>query len=98
MTELILLALNVLAFCCLCLVAIAIGITAFVVFKSFATYWKQRRCPHTGGIGETQACDAICDDCGKNLGFIGIIRAQRAAQQPSWETSQPAQVDCIKDL
>lgn len=27
-----------------------------------------------GGVNETQACDAICRKCGKNLGFIGSIK------------------------
>jgi hypothetical protein len=34
---------------------------------------KQSRCKHSR-YRETMACDAICSDCGKNLGFIGSIR------------------------
>ena len=37
--------------------------------------WIQWRCKHDGGVGETMACDAICRQCGKNLGFIGTWRA-----------------------
>ena len=29
-----------------------------------------RLCKHDQGVGETQACDAICNKCGANLGFI----------------------------
>ena len=32
---------------------------------------KKSLCKHDKGIRETQACDAICKICGKNLGFIG---------------------------
>lgn len=34
------------------------------------TWWNQLRCKHDGGVNETRACDAICRQCGKNLGFI----------------------------
>lgn len=33
--------------------------------------WK---CKHRSGVTETSACDAICVQCGKNLGFIGAWR------------------------
>lgn len=36
-------------------------------------YMRQRRCKHAR-YRETSSCDAICNDCGKNLGFIGTIR------------------------
>lgn len=42
-------------------------------------WWRQRNCKHDGPIGETQACDAICGKCGKNLGFIGNVRKARGA-------------------
>lgn len=35
---------------------------------------KQWRCQHDGGVTETSACDAICQKCGANLGFIGTWR------------------------
>ena len=35
---------------------------------------RQAFCKHAGSIGETQACEAICHQCGKNLGFIGTWR------------------------
>ena len=34
---------------------------------------KQFMCPHHE-VHETMACEAICDECGKNLGFIGTWR------------------------
>lgn len=39
-----------------------------------AEWWKTYRCRHAGRISENRSCDAICDDCGKNLGFIGAWR------------------------
>lgn len=37
---------------------------------------RQMTCAHLV-FYETRACDAVCRQCGKNLGFIGAIRAQR---------------------
>lgn len=34
---------------------------------------KQYKCKHER-VYETQACDAICSECNKNLGFIGSWR------------------------
>lgn len=48
-----------------------------VVLGLLFSAWRwatQTICAHDGGIGETQACDAICQKCGKNLGFIGRYR------------------------
>jgi hypothetical protein len=42
-------------------------------------YIKQSRCKHEH-FRETMSCDAICKDCGKNLGFIGSVRDLRAAR------------------
>jgi hypothetical protein len=55
--------------------SIAAGILVTVLLAAFwlDSAWRQWRCKHTGSIGETQACDAICHDCGKNLGFIGAV-------------------------
>lgn len=58
------------------LLSIPLFLLWVVVYSWFA--WKrhreQKKCPHDGGYGETQACDAICRKCGKNLGFIGNLR------------------------
>jgi hypothetical protein len=35
---------------------------------------EQSSCKHDGGVNETNACDAICKQCSKNLGFIGDWR------------------------
>lgn len=35
---------------------------------------RQALCKHEGPVRETMACDAICQRCGKNLGFIGAWR------------------------
>ena len=46
-----------------------------VVFCMWVTTaFREWRCPHTSGVNETSACDAICRRCGKNLGFIGTWR------------------------
>ncbi len=39
---------------------------------------RRMRCQHER-FRETMACDAICIDCGKNLGFIGTVRDERKA-------------------
>lgn len=38
--------------------------------------WVQWRCKHESYY-ETMACQAICNHCNKNLGFIGTVREQR---------------------
>lgn len=49
---------------------------AFVVIGAvqLRTAIKVGRCKHDGGVRETMACDAICVQCGGNLGFIGTWR------------------------
>lgn len=42
-------------------------------------WWRQWNCKHDGNVNETRACEAICRQCGKNLGFIGAWRERRAA-------------------
>lgn len=49
------------------------------ILVSLAKWWRQARCKHDGGVNETQACDAICRKCGKNLGFIGNWRKRNVA-------------------
>jgi hypothetical protein len=43
---------------------------------------RRHRCPHDAGVSETQACDAICHECGKNLGFIGDWRDAQKKRAP----------------
>jgi len=58
----------------------AITTVIFAVFCIIALYvaiagWiRQARYKHDGGVNETQTCDAICRQCGKNMGFIGTWR------------------------
>jgi hypothetical protein len=52
-------------------------IVVVAVALAFPTVIRQWRCKHDGSIYETQACDAICAHCGKNLGFIGTWRKKR---------------------
>jgi hypothetical protein len=37
---------------------------------------KEARCDHKEYY-ETRSCDAICKNCGKNLGFIGTLRDKK---------------------
>jgi lysylphosphatidylglycerol synthetase-like protein (DUF2156 family) len=53
-------------------------IVLIVMFVSITELIRQARCKHDGGVNETQACDAICRKCGKNLGFIGTWREKSA--------------------
>jgi len=59
-----------------------IGIAFLVIFLSasmivaISRYIKQSFCKHEK-FYETMACDAICSNCGKNLGFIGKIQEER---------------------
>lgn len=41
---------------------------------------EMARCKHDGGVTETRACQAICRDCGKDLGFIGTWRDNESAR------------------
>lgn len=61
--------LMLLAFIVLALVAVAIAYLPQAI--------RQARCKHDGRVNETQACDAICSQCLKNLGFIGTWRARQ---------------------
>ena len=48
-------------------------IALLIFFKSYwaiTDWWKQRNCKHEKHY-EDMACDAICYNCKKNLGFIG---------------------------
>ena len=66
-------------------VDVAIFIVGMIVLFSWALFpylarmRKQRKCPHEY-VHETQACDAICTQCGKNLGFIQHWRDARKAK------------------
>lgn len=62
------------------LVAVFALLSVFVVLAIIADIKKQIReknCKHDGGVNETQACDAICRKCLKNLGFIGNYKGKR---------------------
>lgn len=64
----------------------AIGVALFFLFVIGSAIFfclqalRQRRCKHDRFF-ETPACNAICSRCGKNLGFIGTVRKQRAVAQ-----------------
>lgn len=59
---------------------IDLAFIAAVVFAaalaSAPKFYRQWRCRHDE-VRETMACDAICCNCGKNLGFIGAWRKQK---------------------
>lgn len=60
-----------------------IGIVVACIFAIVAllfviTNWAmQTICKHDWGVTETQACNAICRKCGRNLGFIGTWREKQ---------------------
>lgn len=56
---------------------VLLGIFALAVLINVPNIVRQARCPHDSGVSETNACDAICRKCGKNLGFISAWRAKR---------------------
>ena len=62
------------------LIALAVFLLVFV-FVYGKQAWKQSRCKHHGGVSETMACDAICNQCGKNLGFIGKWREAKLKEK-----------------
>jgi hypothetical protein len=57
------------------LIVLAFCLAAFLIV--LPSIIQQARCKHDKGVRETSACDAICKECGKNLGFIGTWRAGR---------------------
>jgi len=60
----------------LTVLAIVLAIATITII-SVIQWYKESRCKHDGGYNETQACDAICRQCGKNLGFIGKLRDKK---------------------
>lgn len=68
-------------------VGAVVGLLALVGWLCISGYgyFKQWRCKHDGAFHENRACHAICHQCGKDLGFIGAVRAARAAQQATGE-------------
>lgn len=53
------------------LTVVALAFLAVVFGISWIrTTWKQMRCKHES-VRETGTCDAICNNCNQNLGFIG---------------------------
>ena len=57
---------------------IAFGLLVLVyTIHSVVVAFKQRMCYHDKGVNETRACEAICRNCGKNLGFIGTWREKQ---------------------
>ena len=60
-------------------------VCALAVWLYLPIWWRQRHCKHDRAVNETQACEAICRDCGKNLGFIGAWQKQQAATRKDTE-------------
>lgn len=44
------------------------------LYQTLSKIYRYTKCSHDGKLYETQACDAICSKCGKNLGFIGNLK------------------------
>lgn len=47
-----------------------------VLIRLACTWIKQSRCKHYS-YRENRSCQAICNKCGKDLGFIGTVRKAR---------------------
>lgn len=60
----------------LTVLAIVLAIASSIII-GVIQWHRESRCKHDGGYNETQKCDAICRQCGKNLGFIGKLRAKK---------------------
>lgn len=54
-------------------------VMVLVIITQIPIWLAQSNCEHPE-VSETQACEAICRNCGKNLGFIGTWRARKAAK------------------
>ncbi len=54
-----------------------LAIIVIAVLAGLPQAIRQTLCRHDRDVAETSACDAVCRDCGKNLGFIGTWRAKR---------------------
>lgn len=55
-----------------------------VLVSAVSKYIKQSMCKHEHYF-ETMACDAVCRDCGKNLGFIGNVQKERSSGKNEWK-------------
>ena len=73
-------------------IAFAAGVAAAAMLAyalwSLPDWLKQRRCPHDK-VWEDGRCHAHCRACGKNLGFMGTWRAERAAKVSDSPTLSP---------
>lgn len=47
------------------------------IYSTIKEVIKQSLCKHVY-YRENRSCQAICNHCGKDLGFIGTVREQRA--------------------
>ena len=56
--------------------AVFIALMTLCMLWMLPTWYRQWRCPHERYF-ETRGCDAVCNRCRKNLGFIGTVQRQR---------------------
>ena len=56
---------------------LALAMFLIIALAHLPRVLRQALCRHDGRVWENGACDAICRECGKNLGFIGTWRAKR---------------------
>jgi hypothetical protein len=56
---------------------VGILLVLFYAAINIALLFKQKNCKHEK-FNETSSCDAICQSCGKNLGFIGNVRRDKS--------------------
>lgn len=74
----------------LTVVALAL-IVAFII--KACTMIRMSRCKHDGGVNETGACNAICRQCGVNLGFIGAWRKKQKRERLATSSAAKGEAD-----
>jgi hypothetical protein len=57
-----------------------------MIFKALRSLFSRKQCEHLR-VQETMACDAICLDCGRNLGFIAHWREASSGKAGASEIS-----------
>jgi hypothetical protein len=72
----------------LALVAVLVGVVVFIficllaygAYLEFKEWNRERKCKHPT-YRENRACHGICPGCGKDLGFIQPLRADKSKKE-----------------
>lgn len=60
--------------------AVLLAVPLYLLLRQSIREW---RCKHET-FWENRSCDAICNKCGKNLGFIATVREARKNKPEPW--------------